>query len=221
MQTKLRRVSTDTLENVSGVSRIWRFGAQFINQRVQRAATGIDNRLLATMTVAALMMIAVYPAQAEGAFIYLVNANNKCLQPINNSTTAGDAMVLMSCDPKNTAQVWLQTASSGKVHFINYNSNLCLDARGGAAAGTPIQQWTCNSITNENWLSPASYGGPLISAVSGSSTYCLIPTGDQDGATLQLTLCSSTVLTGEIWFYPGVPNPPNQGAPCMRNHPCP
>src|ERR1700722_7166228 len=68
------------------------------------------------------------------------SVSEKCLQPINNSTTPGDAIVLLPCDPKNTAQVWIQTASSCKVHFINYNSKLCLDARGGAAAGTPIQQ---------------------------------------------------------------------------------
>lgn len=181
-----------------------------------------NHRRLTTMTIAALMMIAVYPVQAAGAYIHLVNANGNCLQPINSSTTVGDAMVLMPCDPKNMAQVWIQSASSGKIHFINYNSHLCLDARGGAATGTPIQQWTCDSITNENWQSPASYGGPLISAVSGTSTYCMTPTGGQNGTPLQLTLCSTTILTGQIWFYPGVPDPTPIPEPhCLPNHPCP
>jgi Ricin-type beta-trefoil lectin domain len=222
MQTNLQRMSTDTQENASGVIRIWQFGKQLINNLVRRAATGIDNRLLTTMTVAALMMIAFYPAQAQNSLINLVNANKKCLQPLNNSTTPGDAMVLLPCDPKNTAQVWIQTASSGKVHFINYNSKLCLDARGSAAAGTPIQQWTCDSITNENWWDPGSSSGALVSAVSGTSNYCLIPTGDQDGANLQLIPCSSSVFTDEIWFRPAAsnPNPPPKCVP-SKSHPCP
>jgi Ricin-type beta-trefoil lectin domain len=184
-----------------------------------------NTQFITTIAVTTLMMTAVHPARSQESFINLVNANSKCLQPINNSTAAGDAMVLLPCDPKNTAQVWIQTTSSGKVHFVNFNSKLCLDARGAAAAGTPIQQWTCNAITNENWWNPGSYSGPLISAVSGTSNYCLIPTGDQDGATLQLTPCSSSVLTGEIWFRPAAPDPnPNPPTPVCgqpKSHPCP
>jgi len=226
MQTNLQRMSTDTQENASGVIRIWQFGKQFVNKLVQRTAMGRNNRPLTTIAVAAaLMMIASYPAQAQNSFINLVNANKKCLQPINNSTTPGDAMVLLPCAPQNLSQVWIvQTESSGKVHFINYNSKLCLDARGGAAAGTPIQQWTCNSITNENWWSPGGSGGPLVSAVSGTSNYCLIPTGDQDGAKLQLIPCSTSVYTGELWNRPAVPDPnPPPGGGCVqsKSHPCP
>jgi hypothetical protein len=224
MQTNhLQRVSTNTQEDASGVIRVWQRGKQFINELVQRAATGINNRLLTAMTVAALMMIPSYPARAQNSFINLVNSvSEKCLQPINNSTTPGDAIVLLPCDPKNTAQVWIQTASSGKVHFINYNSKLCLDARGGAAAGTPIQQWTCNSITNENWWNPRNTSGPLISAVSGTSNFCLIPTGSQDGADLQLIPCSTSVYHGELFSRPAVPdpNPPPNCVP-SKFHPCP
>jgi hypothetical protein len=155
MRTDLQRMSTDTQENARGVIQISQRGKQFIIELVQCAARGSNNRPLNTMTVAALMMIPSYPARAQNSFINLVNSvSKKCLQPINNSTTPGDPIVLLPCDPNNTAQVWIQTASSGKVHFINYNSKLCLDARGAAAAETPIQQWTCNSITNENWWNP-------------------------------------------------------------------
>src|ERR1700722_7166227 len=62
MQTNLQRVSTDTQEDASGV---WQRGKQFINELVQRAATGINNRLLTAMTVAALMIIPSYPARAQ------------------------------------------------------------------------------------------------------------------------------------------------------------
>jgi hypothetical protein len=225
MQTNLQRVSTDAQENASGVIRIWQFGKQFLNKHVQRTATGRNNRLLTAITIAsALTIVASYPAQAQNSFINLVNSNKKCLQPINKSTTPGDAMVLLPCDPQNLSQVWIvQTGSSGKVHFVNYSSKLCLDARGGAAAGTPIQQWTCNSITNENWLAGIS-GGALVSAVSGTSNYCVIPTGDQDGAKLQLIPCSTSIYAGELWNFPAVPDPnPPPGGGCVqsKSHPCP
>jgi hypothetical protein len=170
-------------------------------------------------------MIASYPAQAQNSIINLVYAVTKtCLQPINNSTSPGDAMVLQPCDPKNTAQVWIQTASSsGKVHFINFNSKLCLDARGSAATGTPIQQWTCDSITNENWWSGNNLSsGQILSAVSGTSKFCLVPAGAQNGATTLLSPCTSTQI--QIWNRPAVPDP-NQPPPpnCGPNkpHPCP
>lgn len=139
MQTDLNRVSTDTQENSSRAIRIRQSGKHFLNEP---AATVINSRLLPTITVAAaLMMIASYPAGAQNSFVNLVNSvPKKCLQPINNSTTLGDVIVPEPCDPKNAAQVWVQTWYSATVHFINYNSKLCLDARGGATAGTPIEQ---------------------------------------------------------------------------------
>jgi hypothetical protein len=171
----------------------------------------------------ALMMIASYPSQAQNSSINLVNAvTQKCLQPINNSTTLGAAIVPQPCDPKNTAQVWIQTGSSGTVHFINYNSKLCLDARGGAATGTPIQQWTCNSITNENWRINNSSNNPLISAVSGTSKYCLTDTGAQNGAATELYPCTGVV--SEIWNRPAVPDPnqpPGGGCVQSKSHQCP
>jgi hypothetical protein len=222
MQTNLERVSTDTQLNASGVIGIWQSGKQFLNKLVQRTATGRNNRLLTTMTVAAaLMMIASYPAQAQRSFINLVNAETKqCLQPISNSTTPGDTIVPQPCDPKNTAQVWIQTGSSGTVHLINYNSKLCLDARGGAATGTPIQQWTCDSITNENWRINNSNNGALVSAVSGTSKYCLSATGPQNGVRMELYPCTGVV--SEDWNRPSVPDP-NQPPVCVpsRSHPCP
>jgi hypothetical protein len=222
MQTNLHRVSTGTQENACEVIRIWQSGKQFLNKLVQRTATGRNNQLLTTITVAAaLMMIASYPVQAQNSFINLVNGESKqCLQPINNSTTLGAAIVWQPCDPKNTAQVWIQTGSSGTVHFINYNSQLCLDARGGAATGTPIQQWNCNSITNENWRINNSSSDPLVSAVSGTSTYCLTATGAQNGAPTELYPCTGDV--SEIWNRPAVPDP-KQPPNCVptKSHRCP
>ncbi len=222
MRTDPQQMSIDQQENAGRVIRIWQSGKHFLNELVQRPATGRNHRLVTTITVAAaLMMIASYPAKAQNSFINLVYASNKCLQPINNSTTPGDEMVLQTCDPQNTAQVWITSASSGKVHFINYNSKLCLDARGGAATGTPIQQWTCDSITNENWWGPGNLSGQLVSAISGTSKYCLIPLGAQDGAKLQLIACANSFYTALLWLRTAVPNPNPPICKPTRSHPCP
>lgn len=182
--------------------RIWQFGRQFLN------------RLLATMTVAAaLMAIASSPAQAQNSLINLVNLETKqCLQPVNNSTAPGGAIVPQPCDPKNTAQIWIQTGPSGTVHFMNYNSRLCLDARGGAATGTPIQQWTCDSITNENWRINNTNKVALVSAVSGTSSFCMSPIGSQSGAAMELYPCTGAL--SEDWDRPAVPDP-NPPPPCV------
>jgi hypothetical protein len=77
---------------------------------------------------------------------------------------------------------------------------LCLDARGGAADGTPVQQWTCNNISNENWQTgkqinqlPAIYPS-LISRVSGTSSHCLdMPDADPTvGHAMQIYRCNGT-----------------------------
>ena len=124
MRTNPLQMSIDTQENASRVIRIWQSGKHFLNELVQRTATGRNNHLVTTITVAAaLMMIASSSAQAQRSFVNLVNSvTKKCLQPTNNSTTLGDVIVPQPCDPNNTAQIWIQTGSSGVVHFINYNS---------------------------------------------------------------------------------------------------
>ena len=89
------------------------------------------------------------PARAEDQIVKLVSsADAKCLQPVNGSTAQGAAIVQKTCNG-STAQQWtVHLVSSTKVHLINRASGLCLDARGKAVNGTPIQQWACNSITS-------------------------------------------------------------------------
>lgn len=80
---------------------------------------------------------------------------------------------------------------------------MCFDARGGAANHTPIQQWTCNGISNEKWkvFAPAkgADGGPVQSEVAGSSGYCLdIPGGQTTaGLAMQIYKCNQTV--SQLW----------------------
>jgi hypothetical protein len=35
--------------------------------------------------------------------------------------------------------------------YVNSSSHLCLDVRGGDTNGAPIEQWTCDWISNELW----------------------------------------------------------------------
>jgi hypothetical protein len=128
-----------------------------------------------------------------------------CLQPVDESTEQGAAIVQMPCRENKgvpiPAQVWTRPPSDNIFHFTNSKSGLCLDARGGAANGTPVQQWTCNNISNENWQTgkpknqlPPRYPS-LISRVSGTSSHCLdMPGADPTvGHAIQIYRCNDSV----------------------------
>jgi hypothetical protein len=131
--------------------------------------------------------------------------SNNCLQPINESIAQGAAIVQMPCNNR-PAQNWRAVSIGGNIyHFINSISGLCLDARGKAANHTPVQQWTCNKISNENWESPdvgTDDIPPLISRVSGTRSYCLdVPGGQKTaGLAMQIYRCNGTVA--QLWFTP-------------------
>jgi ricin-type beta-trefoil lectin protein len=130
---------------------------------------------------------------------------NQCLQPVNGSTAQGAAIVQEPCT-MGAAQQWVSVPAGGDVvHYQNVLTGLCLDARGGAANHTPVQQWTCNGISNENWQ-PGDDGDdeipPLTSRVSGTSSYCLdIPGGQATvGLAMQLYRCNGT--EAQQWWLP-------------------
>lgn len=129
------------------------------------------------------------PVATEGAVVNLISAaNGKCLQPINQSHNQGDAIVQQACNG-STAQQWtLHGVSGAKFHLINGESGLCLDARGKAVDGTPIQQWPCDQISNENWTF-GSANDSLVSAVSDTSSQCITTSGNQDGLPMALRKC--------------------------------
>jgi hypothetical protein len=155
--------------------------------------------LFAAAITAAALTIA-RPARAEDAIIKLVNAQNgKCLQPINGSVNQGDAIVQEPCNGSIAQQWTVTTALTTKVHLVNRASHLCLDARGKAVNGTPIQQWTCNKITNENW----SFGitnNLLSSGISNTFSHCVATPGAQDGLAMELRFCDGT--PSQQWSRP-------------------
>jgi Ricin-type beta-trefoil lectin domain len=126
-----------------------------------------------------------------------------CLQP--DSDVQGAAIVLLSCN-NTLAQTWRRIElSDGTVQYVNEQTQLCLDARGGASNHTPVQQWTCNNISNEKWeAADYFYFGSVVvfSRVSGTKTHCLDLPGGQlrAGAAVQLFECNNTAA--QVWIPP-------------------
>jgi hypothetical protein len=131
--------------------------------------------------------------------------SGQCLQPTNGSKDQGAAIVQEPCNLK-PAQGWRAVfVGDNMFHYVNLLSGLCLDARGGAVNGTPVQQWPCNNITNENWEPAVDWrnhplGPPwLISRVSGTHSHCLdVPGGNSTaGLAMQIYGCNQTLA--QIW----------------------
>lgn len=131
-------------------------------------------------SVTAVVLLANQVSAAQPVLLYNSHSN-MCLQPQGGSMEQGVAIVQEPCDPPTPSQEWLAIPGSAGTHFENGVSELCLDARGKAENRTPVQQWTCNEITNENWGPEVGRdGAPIKSLVSGSDRYCLdIPGGQQ------------------------------------------
>jgi hypothetical protein len=131
------------------------------------------------------------------------SASDLCLQPLNESFDRGVAIIQEPCNA-GPAQQWEEIPISGAIfHYRNVLTGLCLDARGGATNGTPVQQWVCNNISNENWEvtedQPDS-GVELISRVSGTRSHCLdVPNSQQTiGLAMQIYGCNGT--RAQNWF---------------------
>ncbi len=142
------------------------------------------------------------PAGLLAPITIRTSLNRDCLQPINKSTLQGSAIVQVECGAGAPGQVWIISgAGNGSSHLMNALTGLCLDARGSATNRTPVQQWTCNNITNENWevVGPA-YIVNLKSRVSGTSNYCLDVPGGQTTAGLAMQIYSCNGTASQLWL---------------------
>jgi hypothetical protein len=156
--------------------------------------------LLSATAVTTAIGLSTSQSRADDPIVKLVSVENaKCLQPVNGSAGQGVAIVQESCNG-STAQQWtVKSVSSTKVHLVNRSSQLCLDARGKAVNGTPIQQWPCNSITNENW----NFGiknNLLSSGISNTFSHCVATPGTQDGLAMELRFCDGD--PAQLWNRP-------------------
>jgi hypothetical protein len=159
---------------------------------------------IATFIIA--VVVSVAPAAASGTYEIYNFRSNQCLQPVNGSTGQGAAIVQESCNG-GAAQQWVEVSAGREIfHYVNVLSGLCLDARGAATNGTPVQQWTCNKISNENWQPQEDIADnipPLVSRVSGTNSYCLdIPGARQTaGLAMQIYRCNGTEAR-QWWIAP-------------------
>lgn len=150
----------------------------------------------AAMATAGFTVASPAQAQPRSDIVKLVSGETgNCLQPDNGSLEQGAAIVQEPCNG-SVAQQWLVTPGpSGRSHLINRFSDLCLDALGGANNGTPIVQWTCSRISNENWTFGTN-DDLLVSQVSNTGTHCIAATGNE----IQLRFCDDN--PSQVWFRP-------------------
>lgn len=179
--------------------------------RIRSRTTGL---MLAAVAATGLAMAAALPASASTSpagyykmFVQVAgSAPAMCLQPADPAGGAGTAVVQQPC-ANIQAQNWAPLSIGGTSYqFLNQASGLCLDVRGGAASHTPIEQWPCNTISNERWSWPHSFPDgmwPLRSQVAGSSSYCLDVPGasTQAGLGVQIYTCNGT--SAQAWGIVG------------------
>jgi hypothetical protein len=155
------------------------------------------------------------PAHAAEQWPIYSRWSDMCLQPANGSTEQGVAIVQQRCDTNRPAglplvQTWTLIPKSGNIFQLkNSFSQLCLDVRGLAVDRTPVQQWPCNWISNENWQwGPTDSNGDrqLISRVSGTRTHCLDIPGAQMIEPLEMWIYHCTVnnVAQQWWYGPGL-----------------
>jgi hypothetical protein len=161
------------------------------------------HRLVMLLLAAAIATASglVIPAVSQAANTIEITSldGGKCLQPYNGSL---GAPILQETCTASLAQQWTKTGSPTTLHFVNSSDGLCLDARGGDTQGTPIQQWTCDNISNENWwMGP--YNDTLVSRVSGSWDECIsMPGTETDIAAIELFSCDDYDNYSQLFYVP-------------------
>jgi hypothetical protein len=143
------------------------------------------HRLVALLAAAAMAtasgLAVASPAHAATADSFEIQSvySFLCLQPAGGSSGLGVGIVQGICNG-SLDQQWAVASSSSGFHLFNRFSGLCLDARGGAVNGTPVEQWTCDWISNENWnWGNGRMGGQvLVSGVSGTYNHYVSSHGE-------------------------------------------
>ena len=192
-----------TRKNADGVSFTLRVGATSPVRQMFNIVASLVAVALSAAPAAAQTQPPPPPPGLLAPIALVTDLSGNCLQPAGKSMEPGAAIVQEKCAGV-AENVWILTdVGNGNFHLMNGLSGLCLDARGSAANGTPVQQWTCGQITNENWEFVGIAGSPnkttLKSRVSGSSDFCLdVPGGNTaQGISMQIYRCNNTI--SQIW----------------------
>jgi len=150
---------------------------------------------IASFAIAIALSASPAMAQPDGSGIIYNAYTRQCLQPADLSE--GAPIIQWPCNG-SFAQQWYALSPGGNVvNYQNCSSAMWLDARGTAKNGTPVQLWSYARISNQNWQ-PGKAGKdgipPLISRVSGTSSYCLdVPGGEATpGLAMQIYRCNGS-----------------------------
>jgi hypothetical protein len=156
----------------------------------------------AIVTGSGLAVASPSHATVFGTYQIQSNESGKCLQPVNGSP--GAAIVQETCNG-SVAQQWTQETSPNYKKadwYVNSSSRLCLDVGGGDTDGTPIEQWTCNKISNELWTLGTNQQMNNQQLVSDVSPYtkdkCISTPGLANGDAMVL-YAGSPGIPSEYW----------------------
>jgi hypothetical protein len=134
-----------------------------------------------------------------------------CLQPLNGSFAQGEVITQENCDKNSTLQRWeaINVTINGNLvifQWRNVATQYCLDVNGSATNRTSVQQWTCNTSSNQKWDTGFNHN-ILRSRVSGTSSHCLdVPAASlQPGVAMQIYRCTNNNYA-QIWDTSG-PDP--------------
>ncbi|MBT2387564.1 RICIN domain-containing protein [Streptomyces sp. ISL-11] len=152
----------------------------------------------AVMTTGTPAYASAPAAPLAGVFHPIKNVgNNKCLQPAGGST--GEVAIVQSACTGALAQQWqfLKVTNSG-YHLINQLSGLCMYMNGPVAAGSPIAQVECTTVSNEEWKStpaPPEIVTLMSRAGHRDTNLCVdVPGGQADeGLGVQIFGCNGTL----------------------------
>lgn len=162
------------------------------------AALGV---LVATV-LAVSTVVAAPPAEAATVLGQFRNAAGRCLENLNNATTANNKIQIAACGTAtNQAQRFSRWAND---ESIRTPGGRCLGTlNNGTAAGTSVVLQTCAPANNRQHWVVRSDG--LI--VNRQAVRCLAPLNNSTAAGTRMVIANCTTATAMRWTVPAASTP--------------
>ncbi len=182
---------------------------------MQRTLGQTAGRIVAAVLLAGAATLPATAAHAQsapvsprigGIYHAIKNSGNGlCLEPANQSTAVGAAIVQEPCVTTGTeslAQGWSYTqVAKNHYKFVNQLSGHCLDAN-TATNGGAVLQWGCATISNQEFNTGTAL--PAVAKIESrihwtDSGYCVDVPGAEAtvGLAVQIYKCNGT--PAQIW----------------------
>ena len=153
-------------------------------------------RLAIVAALYGLSLAWVPTVAAQYHFIQNVGSS-KCLQPVDESLDEGAPVIQTTCNG-SVFQIWEKLEIRQSIFWWrNLGSGKCLETAGGAANHQPINQWTCNWISNEWWDSPNVAG--CVASVQQREPLCG-RAGRDVGEDVWVQLYSCNATFAQLWL---------------------